>query len=236
MGERSRASALRRWLDDYALRFGANRVRPLGAGPGSHVASCEVFFATYTPRRKMIRLLSAEGGNQEGTPVPSWSFPGTKDGRRRSPVGCSLLFVMPAIRLAAGRLCRWKGCGGGRTRDGRRGTEGPGRLLSSTCDACCPARREAALPANGPRRRQDGGRAWTLRSAPGPGRLPASIGGGSDPPGCGAASAAGAVRGWNWIGFPFFVDGPKFPKKPRKIFFASVAWKRAKMGRNEPVS
>ena len=47
--------------------------------------------------------LSASGGNQEGTPVPSWTFPRTLDGGRRSPSNCLLLTLLPAIRLAAKR-------------------------------------------------------------------------------------------------------------------------------------
>ena len=63
--------------------------------------------------------LSASGGNQEGTPVPSWTFLRTLDGGRRSPSNCLLLTLLPAIRLAAKRHCRRRGRCGGRTRDGR---------------------------------------------------------------------------------------------------------------------
>ena len=52
----------------------------------------------------MIPILSAagDGGNQEGAPAPSWSFPGTRDGGRKSPVGCLLLWEATADRLTAG--------------------------------------------------------------------------------------------------------------------------------------
>ena len=47
-----------------------------------------------------------------------------------------------------------------------RGTGVPGGVPASVEGACCPARRGAALPAEGPLRRRDGGRARALRCAP----------------------------------------------------------------------
>ena len=103
----------------------------------------------------MIPILSAAigGGNQEGASAPSWTFPRT---------GAD-------AALRAG--------------DGGRGTGVPGGVPASVEGACCPARRGAALPAEGPLRRRDEGRetacgrfaahagdegrAHTLRCAPG---------------------------------------------------------------------
>ena len=102
-----------------ALRFGAKiaqsrwdrafftRRSVRGIFPAAHVAG------------KNDLNLSASGGNQEGTPVPSWTFLRTLDGGRRSPSNCLLLTLLPAIRLAAKRHCRRRGRCGGRTRDGR---------------------------------------------------------------------------------------------------------------------
>ena len=178
------APAFRRWRWHAAWAPG-----PAKAGPDTSLR--EKYFSRRTRRREKDKVLSAGGGNQEGTSVPSWNFPGTRDGRRGPPVGCSLLSVMPAVRLAARRLCRRKGRGGGRTGDGGRGPPVGCLLLAAA----------AAI-------RLVAGRLWRWER----------------------------FGGWNGIGFPFFVDGPKFPKKPWKIFFVSVAWKRAKTGRNEPVS
>ena len=89
-----------------ALRFGAKNAQSRwdrafftrrsmrGIFPAAHVAG------------KNDLNLSASGGNQEGTPVPSWTFPRTLDRGRRSPPNCLLLTPRPAIRLAAKRHCR----------------------------------------------------------------------------------------------------------------------------------
>ena len=89
-----------------ALRFGAKNAQSRwdrafftrrsvrGIFPAAHVAG------------KNDLNLSASGGNQEGTPVPSWTFLRTLDGGRRSPSNCLLLTLLPAIRLAAKRHCR----------------------------------------------------------------------------------------------------------------------------------
>ena len=132
MGERSRASAAGRWLDDHTLRFSAKNAQSRwdwafftrrsmrGIFPAAHVAGKNNF------------ILSASGGNQEGTPVPSWTFPRTLDGGRRSPSNCLLLTLLPAILLAAKRHCRRRAAAAA-----GRGTGATAPRQSPQSTACC---------------------------------------------------------------------------------------------------
>ena len=75
-----------------ALRFGANRTQPLGAGSCAPVAPWGEFFPPHMSPGKMIQLLSgASAGNQEGV-SPSWTFPRRARRPRRAARPPSLVF------------------------------------------------------------------------------------------------------------------------------------------------
>ena len=121
--------------------------------------------------------------------------------RRKPPVGCLLLPVPPAIRLAAERLRRRGGRFGGGTRDGcgrfaaRRG-RGDGKTLGRGL-CCVPDGRITVPGGRGGRGRRRGSRRPRGSPAGATGRSPPGGRGGRRSPGTPARPPApGSGRGW----------------------------------------
>ena len=134
-----------------ALRFGAKRVRPRGGRTLFTRRSVRGIFPGVHAAGKNDPVLSAvgDGGNQEGAPAPSWTFPGTVGrGTGARSAACFYLWCLlsgsPRSGIAGGRAAAAAGRGTG---DGRgrfavrrgRGT-GDGRQARTLC--CAPGTRD----------------------------------------------------------------------------------------------
>ena len=126
-----------------ALRLGAGPAK----APPTRRSVRRIFPAAHVAGKNDSDSFRLAPETRKGNPLPG-PFPGGRGTKVSGQLPASI--GVPAIRLAAWRLCRWKGRCGGRT-----GV--PGRLLASVRSACCPPGRGAASAAEGPLRRQDEG-------------------------------------------------------------------------------